>query len=292
MAMKTHLEAIETALRLANKPLTSKELLTIIKQEQLADVSGKTPWKTLAARIAQDIVAHGAHSAFKRTYSGRYALRDWEFEPEYFGKRRKINPLEETIKAIPSDKFLTLITSNSSGLYHAEIEDILILSIDIVRSDAEEREDLVQIIPTFVIEDSVNVVSYKRTKRLPESRLHHTTCLNFGGHLQSEDIPALFIKDKDIIHNFLYRELYEELRIDTKNIKISYKGIIYLKNSAFERQHAGIVYLVTLPDDAPIVSLEPGMHTDLKKIEKKFALENADEFDSWSSHLMRSLYAG
>jgi predicted NUDIX family phosphoesterase len=287
---RNHLQAAEAALRSANRPLTSKEIVDLIKVQQLADIGGATPWKTINARLSDDILKAGEKSAFKRTYHGRFSLREWNFEPEFVVKRRAQLPLNETIKAVPLNVLRDMIRPQDNELYQVDLKNLLLSSIDIVRSQAEERVDIVQLIPTFVIEDGESILAYKRTKRLPEARLHNTLCLNFGGHMQSEDVPQLFIDDNEILRQFFFRELYEELSFSDAPTRIEFQGLLYLSGSDFERQHVGIVYLVEVNRDTEFESLEPGMHVDLHKISIAELRSNTSVFDSWSAQLVRSLH--
>ena len=60
-------------------------------------------------------------------------------------------------------------------------------------------------------------LTYKRTKRLPESRLHGFYSFAFGGHLNPNDLkPLLNIFDPELAAPLLLREsLEKELRINS-----------------------------------------------------------------------------
>lgn len=129
------------------------------------------------------------------------------------------------------------------------------------------------------------ILSFRRTKRLPEQRLHGAVSLNFGGHIEFEDAPTLFRGDTDVIENMLLRELYEELKFTPNKFTMDYIGTLYLEGNDFERQHAGIVFVVQLGPRISIDSREPGYHTDIKFLPFEYLIKEASLFDSWSKTL-------
>lgn len=288
---RSHLDAAELALQEAARPLSAKELVDAILRAGLAEMTGATPWKTINARLSSDILDKKSLSRFKRTYYGRFALRSWTYEPEFEVPRRSLNPLDETIKAVPRPDFDRLNQNVPHRLGNANVKELIAGAIDVHRLEAEARHDLVQIIPTFVIDNGDAVLSFKRTKRLPEARLHDTRCLNFGGHMQSDDAPLLFWDDQLVFQHFLLRELNEELSFSEPPSLIQYKGTLYLDGNEFERQHVGLVHTVIVSSETGIDSLEPGMHTDLNFIAKTDLADAAKNVDSWSAYLAQALYA-
>jgi len=271
--------------------MSSKELVECIRAGRLAGISGETPWKTINARISQDIRQFGDRSKFKRTFHGRFALRHWTFEPEFEPRRRVVNPLDEVIKAVPRQTFRRIAAAMAAGSIDPTDFRVLVgNAIDLDRRTAEETEDYVQIIPSFVIADGDRILTYRRTKRLPEARLHHATCVNFGGHMQADDMPSLFWNDDDVFNQFLFRELFEELEFSPAPSSIEAIGLIYLQGSAFERQHVGLSYLVRLMPGTEVESLEPGMHAEPSFVKLSTLDTRIDEFDSWSRVLIGALH--
>src|SRR3546814_4643473 len=55
------------------------------------------------------------------------------------------------------------------------------------RMMAEEDHQLVQLIPSFLVFEDDRVLSFRRTRKTPEQRLHDSSSIVFGGHLQAED---------------------------------------------------------------------------------------------------------
>ena len=103
------------------------------------------------------------------------------------------------------------------------------------RASAEDTSDLVQLIPTFVVCRGSKVLTYRRTKRLPEARLHNSRCVSFGGHMQFNDLPDLFARSYTDPRGPMFRELYEELSF-SEIVRPRYLGVLYLTASQFERR--------------------------------------------------------
>jgi predicted NUDIX family phosphoesterase len=283
----THLDAAAAALARASKPLSAKEIVEEIKAGDLATISGLTPWKTITARLSQDILRNGPRSRFKRTFHGRFALQHWTSEPDFQVRRRVLSPLDETIKAVPRPIFNRI----ARAMANAEIDpvDFRVLvsnAVDVDRRIAESDLGLVQLIPTFVVSTGNDILTYRRTKRLPEARLHHALCVNFGGHMQADDAPSLFWDDDKVFSQFLLRELYEELAFDPHPERVEPIGMIHLRGNDFEKQHAGLAHLVRLTIGTSIQSLEPGMHTDLCLVSHENLQTRIAEFDTWSQVLI------
>jgi predicted NUDIX family phosphoesterase len=282
----SHLDAVELVLRQAARPMHSREIARAVSAAAKVRLGGETPWKTITARLSMDILRQGDRSRFKRSDHGLFALREWEDSAEFSVKRRRINPLEETIRAVKSHDFLRYVGCSELGrLAAVDYVPLINMGDDVLRSSAEQTDDYVQLVPTFMIMQGRSLLSYTRTKRLPEARLHNACCISFGGHLQSKDTPTLFRDDAQLIEDFVFRELYEELAFSTK-YESAYLGILHLRNNKFERQHAGLVFEIKLPEGSHVQSLEPGMHTDVRFIEIEKLLTHKCDFDSWSRCLI------
>jgi predicted NUDIX family phosphoesterase len=280
------LEAAEYVLRVAQRALGSKDIAREVMKLKSTTLGGRTPWKTVNARISTDIIKLGIKSRFKRTAQGFFALREWVDEAEFVVKRRRIKSIDESIKVVPKDMFCDYIKDvETTGLVERDYWPLVLMSIDLPRIDAENTEEFVQLIPTFVVVKHRSILSYVRTKRLPEARLHNKRSISFGGHLQADDNPVLFSEDHKIQRDFLFRELYEEIKF-TSDFDANYLGLICLRNNEFERQHAGIVFLIDLPDETDFESLEPGMHVDVRFIPLEELMIDKENMDSWTRLLI------
>lgn len=89
----TILEAAESVLAAAQKPLDSDELSRRMQTEGLWQARGKTPAASVSASLAVDILNRGVKSRFQRTDRGVFALRAWGL-PEY--KRQALSSSPDT----------------------------------------------------------------------------------------------------------------------------------------------------------------------------------------------------
>lgn len=288
----TILEAIEQILSEEGRALNAKELAHKLGQSGRAQISGKTPWKTVGARLAEDI-RENSRSTFLRLGPGLYGLRCWEGVTEFQVKHRKINPLDEYILAVRKKRFAKIVGAKTKlDFYPTNYREVLQASEVVYRRDAEKTEDFVQLIPSFVIFMGSKVLSFNRTKKSPEQRLHDRHSIVFGGHLQSEDDPGLFADEPDHAKNFLFRELHEELSFDKPILRSQYVGVLYLQGSPFERQHAGIVFAVEVPEGARPTSEEPGYHNALKFLEWDEIWDSPVISDRWSAACIARIESG
>ena len=174
MGELTQLDAVEEVLRLESRPMSSREIATLVQQTTEVSLTGSTPWKTVNARLSEDIRTRGDSSKFLRTGQGQFGLREWEGVKEFHSFKRKLKPLDEVIRVIPRDLLSThKLTEVHTGVFDIDIRSVLIDSIEMVRLEAEEVVEVTQLVPTFLVRLGDELLCYTRTKRLPEARLHH-----------------------------------------------------------------------------------------------------------------------
>ena len=282
MARSRLLTLIEVVLRERGKPHSAKALVAEIQSEHPNLLRGRTPWKTVGARLAVDIRRNSA-TPFLRLGRGLYGLREWPGVAETHVPARQLNPLDEDILVVPKEEFLGLLgPSPARGLHDVDYVPLLSRSKTVARRDAEATEEYVQLIPSFVVLRGTEILSYKRTKKTPENRLHDTRSIVFGGHLQAEDIPELFADERAVVDAFLFRELLEELALNPSFERYLYAGMLYLTGTAFERQHAGIVFFLEVGEKTEATSLEPGYHSGLEFISCDKLVTSSVMEDRWS----------
>ncbi len=282
---KTVVEAAADVLRKSGRPMHAHEIAQTIISSGIASLTGATPWKTVTSRISTDIRSQQGASVFQRVGHALFALREWG-DPEFLVNRRHINPIEETIKVVPAGVFRQMLQARrGDDLWDLNIEHLMAASTAMKRANAEETTNFVQLIPTFLIRCGDALLTYTRTKRLPEARLHHFRCVSFGGHMRADDLPDLFARSYSDAGGPLFRELYEELNFSNAVAPV-FLGVIYLTGSDFELQHAGIVFRVDIADQSSVRSLEHTMHSDVKFMQISDLVLLAKELDSWSRTLV------
>ena len=281
--LSTYLEACKVALERAQRPMSSKGLANYIDANLDFEISGLTPWKTINARLSAEIIDGGSGSIFVRVDEGRFALRCWPDIVEFRVARRKINPIDETIAVVPRKLFLDkLIRRSGSEFFDIDYVELFQSSQGMPRIEAEETDDFVQLIPLFFVHNERDYLTYKRTKRLPEKRLHGTRSINFGGHLQVEDFPSLFANDPTVVQESLQRELREELRFVPDEKVVTFFGAIHDSSNIFGRQHVGLVFEVISGASVDVDTNEPGFLTSIEFASRQKIFEEREQFDDWT----------
>lgn len=220
-----------------------------------------------------------------------YALSTWSDMPRVEVPVRRINPLDEDILVVDREAFEQLKVGRKVGqFYDVHYRELLSAAEPIHRTLAEKDENLVQLIPSFLVFQNEQILSFRRTKKTPEQRLHDSFSIVFGGHLQAEDSPALFADDDIQVENFLFRELHEELAFDPPFRRSRYVGVLHLEDTIFERQHAGVVFAIELLSGTRVDSLEPGYQSTLQFLPWHGIMTSPVMEDRWSatcvSHMM------
>ncbi|WP_294335858.1 NUDIX domain-containing protein [uncultured Sphingomonas sp.] len=191
--------------------------------------------------------------------------------------------MNEEILAVPADLMAAMEDDRiGPGIFPIHYSRVLRSAVIVNRSEAEVRHDLVQLIPSFIVIRDHEILSFKRTKKTPESRLHDSYSIMFGGHLQADDVPGLFDGEAHMEKEFLFRELREELLLTPRVEKSDYIGVLHLDATPFERQHAGVVFTVHLSAGGEARSLEPGYHSTLNFMDRNQLHSSPIMNDRWS----------
>lgn len=290
--MADFLEAAYKVLLMEKQPLSPREIVEIAINNGWLVSSGKTPWQTMKAKLSTNILAKKDQSPFMRTGKGLFALRTWQDNDlnEYVAERYKKALMTEEILVFPSCLLGNYVPG--PGLHPASLEDSKSLvqhCSPMQRERAEENFTVIQLVSVFIVKFAQFYLTYKRTRRLPESRLHGVYSVVFGGHLNPDDVPSLFnIFDVENGATFLSRELKEELRFPKDNLpSLSYRGLLYDDSRELSRQHLGIVYDVELKSNKFEVG-ERGFLMDAKFETLTQIEDRISDFENWSSIVVQS----
>lgn len=275
--------AIGRVLEEVGKPLSAKAIVNALQQRGHQAPGGETPWKTVGARLSVDIRTN-PRSEFMRVGRGLYALATWNDMASVHVRARRVSPLDEDILVVEREAFDLLTGDLRSGhLYDVHYRSLLAKARPVRRMLAEEDHRLVQLIPSFLVFEANRVLSFRRTRKTPEHRLHDSSSIVFGGHLQAEDNPVLFADDDQEVERFLFRELHEELGFNPSPRHSSYVGVLHLTGTAFERQHAGVVFAIDLEPGTKVESREPGYHSTLRFLDWESIADSPVMEDRWSA---------
>lgn len=279
------LDIAQKVLSEVRKPLSYQEITDTGLKNGWLRTKGKTPAESMRARLSTDILRKKEKSVFMRTAAGTFGLRSWaDREEEYVAPRFKKSLLDEDVLVFPAASLTKYIPGR--GLHASLLKNRAELIAELkpmLRRIAEEDFSVIQLVSAFIIRFGDKYLTYKRTKRLPETRLHGYYSVPFGGHLNPDDVLPLFdIFDPKNAPFILARELREEIRLrKNEQPKMAYKGLLYDDSREVSRQHLGVVYDVYF-DSPEFVIGERGFLMDAK-FETLGEIEaRIQDFENWS----------
>jgi predicted NUDIX family phosphoesterase len=278
------LKAAYEVLKNHQEPLSAREITSIATRQHGLRTSGRTPWQTMKSKLSTDILRRGEHSLFMRTAKGQFGLREWSGRvPEHVADRYRKALFDEDIVVFPADSLSRYVPGVGIHQNSFDRDALLLECRPMRRREAEETLSVIQLVSVFVVHYRDRYLTYKRTRRLPESRLHGCYSIPFGGHLNPNDISRLLnIFDPNLGGPLLERELGEELRLGVGDItNIAYRGLLYDDSRPISRQHLGIAYDVFLGTEKFTIG-ERGFLMDAKfeTLEQIFA--RIQDFENWS----------
>jgi len=278
------LKAAYEVLSGTKKPLTVLEIVDAAKERGLLKSSGQTPTQTMKSKLSTNILKEGDRSLFMRAAKGRFALREWKGTyPEHIADRYQKALFDEDIVVFPATSLRRYVPVD--GLYRGNFDAAAFYNEcrPMRRRVAEEDFSVIQLVSVFVIRHNDLYLTYKRTKRLPESRLHGVYSLGFGGHLNPGDLsPLLNIFDPLVGLPLLERELREEVRFETlRSTAMSYCGVLYDQSREVSKQHLGLVYQVSASSPSFEIG-ERGFLMDPKYETLEQMNRRRGEFENWS----------
>lgn len=280
--MSTFLDIAYKILAQTGEPMSAEDLTKVALEQGLLNSHGATPWHSMRARISTDILRKKKRSAFMRTASGTFALREWKNEHrEFVANRFKKALFDEDVVVFEYKLLHKYIHKNGLNTKVVDLESLLRSCHAMRRLDAEDTKSVIQLVSFYVVKYQDKYLTYKRTKRLPESRLHGYYSIGFGGHLNPDDIPTLFRLDApEESVPFIVRELYEELILKV-NPTIQFRGLLYDDAREVSKQHLGIVYDVNLSSPDYDIG-ERGFLIDPKFESLNEILDRSSDFENWS----------
>src|SRR6266849_906544 len=190
--MGKFLDSAYRVLAKEGKPLSVQEITSIAVEQKLLVTEGMTPWQTMKAKLSVDILRHGERSLFMRSDKGRFALREWSGNyKEHIADRYQKALFDEEIVVFPADSLSIYIPA--IGMYSGSFNHDALLGecYPMRRRQAESDLSVIQLVSVFLVRFGNKLLTYKRTKRLPENRLHGYYSVAFGGHLNPDDVLHL-----------------------------------------------------------------------------------------------------
>jgi predicted NUDIX family phosphoesterase len=287
------LDAAELVLRDAGRPMSPQEITDRALRDGLIVSDGDTPSQTLKAKLSTDILRRREDSRFKRTGPNAFALRTWDGVGEYVADRFQKALLDEEVVVFDRHILRRFLPDDGvTSLTAEQGRDLIAETYPMQRRVAETRFDVIQLVSQFLVIQDHKVATHRRTKRLPESRLHGEFSLLFGGHLNPDDISPLFSPfDPSAGPMFIRRELSEELRIHGGDPDLTLLGGIYDPRREVSQQHLGVLYRVDVPADATLEIGERGFLQHLAMETPSEIESRVEQFENWSELVLHEFLA-
>lgn len=200
------------------------------------------------------------------------------------------------ILAITTDSAKKLVNFKQGFIHGDKIEvnpdDVIIASRNVLEQDANFKH----IIPYILVKQGDKYLTYQRTSKGGESRLHGDFSVGFGGHIDVGDInlqnDGQQINLSESIIFSAQREMAEELAIilyyEETETSLVIKGFLYDDSNAVGSVHLGLVIVIEVPEDREITS--PEDQIDLQGFKTKDELlENLVKYENWSQLLIENL---
>lgn len=299
--MGDFLTAAHRVLSDEHHPLTAADLTDLAILRGYLVTEGATPWQTMKARLSDEIRKNRSAAIFMRTARGMFALREWKTQiPEYHAERYTKALLDEDAVVFDRDELPRVVQGSGYQLNSEPLGvDFLSLCRPMQRRIAEEDPTVIQLVSAFIVQHGPHILTYKRTARLPESRLHGQYSAIFGGHLTPHDLfgtnewpsdPSgvmYHIFDKESGYLLLQRELDEELRL-ARTPSFEYLGLLYDDSRPVSTQHLGIVWKARLRSSEYEIG-ERGFLTHPQFETREQIIARAEQFENWSVALVKGL---
>lgn len=291
-------------LRDINRPASAREIVEfgVLSDRYRPLFIGKTPQKTVNARISLDILSKGARSQFFRHGPAIYGLRaelekqnyHSTFKKVYIGTQRRKQVSNELVAAISENNIDFLETD---GLYDASSFPLRILDLVEVkyvdRKFAEQRTDIKQLVSYACIIHGDCVLTFEKGKYTSDNgEFIGKQSIGFGGHLNYDDL-SMFDPSPAGFESNIRRELHEELYIFSKELRdsissINFLGFLVDSSTENGRKHLGLAACVNLKYTIDLETPTLGIR-NLRWLSWKQTPNSFENFEIWSKYLFRCI---
>ena len=313
---QTFLRVAEIVLAGTSTPLRAQEIVDrAIERGLFGDhILGRTPEKSMQARLSTDILNEGEKSGFVRIARGRFTLRQKvtaseEAGPirEYIAQRRILRTPKEEVLCVSERAFSNVLTFQGIDTDAGEILDGLLAERNLAyisRAEAETRNDAKQFITYVLVQCGQRLLFFKRSylSRAAEF-LRGAKCIGFGGHVSAADADMLSGGDRGLTA-CARRELSEELSLPGsgtfnhrairlfQNVPLERLGVLNDDSSEVGRRHAAVIFRAWLPEWEVARQLQKGDSSikGLGWIDLVKDKVNITEFEYWSQLCLRKFY--
>ena len=163
------------------------------------------------------------------------------------------------------------------------------------RGDVEEDESVLQVIPyTYVVNETYDqVLSYVRSAKGGEGRLHGKASIGLGGHLSIEDAKP-GVRGWDLLYAAARRELSEEVGLSlhtTPMVALKPDALLFDCTTPVGRVHLGVVLQGWILGPEPTLTRSDeeiaAINWEPIPVIKVLPEENLDRYERWSQIILR-----
>ena len=300
-----YLEIARRVLLAERRPLRPRTILRIAAEGGLLSphLHGRTPHKTLGARLSEHIARYGDKAQFFRPEPGAFFLRELMDDASIPLKYRRPVHTRKRAKDLKREAVLTIprFLLEQEELYGIidDTERVLQLMRTgpvryVERKKAEADYSRKQLVTYIVAFRGDEVLSYRREKYTTATdEIKGARSIGFGGHVADSDVdlwsPGLFG-----IPNNAVREFYEELNMVQFLSHAGYQGsfsllsFINVDDTDEARRHLAAVVLFRCPKNFEPKKGELSIN-DLGWLPLSTPPNDPDDFELWSRLLLARL---
>lgn len=306
--LDSYLTLAYLALKLRGRPLHTQEILRVAEKYSFfpAHLTGKTPHKTLNARLAEHIRKEGASSLFYRTAPATYFLSRHaerlppDQQPEVFhGVRRDKAVKKENVLVAPKAALERAFYGDLIAFDESKFDNFFRDHCFFMDRALAEKDDSVKQFVTFTIfHFKSNLLIYRRGKYSTASdQLKGAYSVGFGGHVNDDDFTLFAVGAKALIENSS-RELMEELYLsqffrtpDEISARSSVVGFINVDEGNDAQHH--IAVLVKFSHRSKRLPKKGELSINgLRWLDTTSPLNDISDFDLWSRMILENVFAG
>lgn len=148
-----------------------------------------------------------------------------------------------------------------------------------------------QLIPYIVVVDEKNrILTYTRTAKGGEARLHNCVSIGWGGHIDLDDVYSIdsVVDLEQTIAGCAYREIEEELGWELPHFHAepSPNAFILSDRDAVSRVHLGVVRTVLVPSSLELNIEDSAKLLGWKTFDELRAMGEEGQLEAWSLALV------
>jgi len=195
----------------------------------------------------------------------------------------------ENILVVPTAEFEPKYLENTFNTTdHSQLEGILGNFVFNTRYIMEEDPNFKQIIPYVVVVNEKNeVLTYQRSPKSGEDRLHNMYSIGVGGHLD-ENLENKTEAGMEIYLDGMIREIEEELGIKAHRNNFDIKATIYDDSNDVGKVHFGVVSLLRIDSKEFSHEGEMDILVNREFLTLDELLNRHDSLENWSKILIEN----